>query len=133
MSAGEPGAGYTVKKTILYAAVSILISAAFCLAAAMIFGAGASVRYIEAVGWILCGVTGLTGGLMSARAIRKKCVLNGILCAFFAFVILSAFGLFFGNGVVFLKFLIKLAVCLTAGAVGGFIGAGNKRRRNRAH
>lgn len=133
MSAAEPGTGYTVKKTILYAAVSILISAAICLAAAMIFGVGASVRYIGIVGWIICGVTGLIGGLLSARAIRKKCVLNGMLCAFFAFIILFAFGLFFGNGVVFSKFLIKLAVCLISGAAGGFLGAGKRRRKSRAH
>ncbi|HNX15270.1 MAG TPA: TIGR04086 family membrane protein [Oscillospiraceae bacterium] len=122
-----------MKKIILYAVFSILISTAVCLATAIIFSAGASVCYIGAVGWILCGITGLTGGLMSARAIRRKCVLNGMLCAFFAFVILFVLGLFFGNGVMFLTFFIKLAVCLVSGAVGGFIGAGNKHRKSRAH
>ncbi len=133
MSGTEFGAGYTVKKTILYALMSILISTVICFAAAVIFSAGAPVKLIEPVGWIMCGVTGLLGGLMSARAIRQKCVLTGLLCGFFAFVILFAIGLFFGEGVTFLKLLIKLAICLFSGALGGFFGAGNKRRRSRSH
>jgi len=131
MSAAEFSTGFMMKKTVLYAAVSVLISAAVCFAAAVIFGAGAPVGYIETVGWIICGITGLTGGLMSARAIRKKCVLVGMLCGLFAFIILFAVGLIFGNGVVFSKLIIKLAVCLFFGALGGFFGAGNKKCRSR--
>lgn len=131
MSGAEIGAGYTVKKTILYAALSILISVLISFAAAVIFSAGAPVRLLPIVRWIMCGITGFIGGLMCARNIRKKCVLNGMLCGFFAFVILFAFGLIFGNGVVFSMLVIKLVVCLFSGALGGLMGAGNKRRRSR--
>jgi len=133
MSATEFNTGNAVKKTILNAAISILISTVVCLVGALIFSAGAPVGYIETLGWIICGITGLIGGLMTAKSIRKKCVLFGILCGFFAFIIIFAVGLFFGNGVAFSKLVIKLAVCLFTGALGGFLGAGNKRRRSRAH
>ena len=132
MSAAELGAGFAVKKTLLYAAIAILISIGICLVGAVIFSAGAPTGMIEVVSWIICGFTGLICGLMSARAIRKKCVLTGMLCGLFAFIMLFAVGLIFGNGVVFLKLLIKLAICLFSGALGGFFGAGNKRRKSHA-
>ncbi len=132
MSAAEINTGYTVKKTIIFAAASVLISTVICLAAAMAFSAGAPVRLLQTIGWMICGITGLIGGLMCARVIRKKCVLNGMLCGFFAFIILFLFGLLYGNGVVFSILVFKLAVCLFSGALGGLIGAGNKRRKSRA-
>lgn len=133
MSAAELGAGFMVKKTMLYAAISILVTALICLAAAVIFSAGAPVKFIEPMGWVICGISGFIGGLLSARAIRKKCVLTGMLCGLFAFILLFLIGLLFGDGVTFLKLVIKLAICLFSGALGGFFGAGNKRRRSRAH
>lgn len=131
MSAAELGAGFAVKKTMLYAAISIVISALICLAAAVVFSAGAPVKLIGPIGWVICGVSGFVGGLMSAKTIRKKCVLTGMLCGLFVFAILFLAGLLFGDGVMFSKLVIKLAICLFSGALGGFFGAGNKRRRSR--
>ncbi len=80
---------------------------------------------------LVCACAGaFAGGFISARLSRSAGMMTGAVCGAMMFLLIIAVNLIMGNtpGAVS---LLRAAVMLTAGAAGGVIGVGGKRKRKR--
>lgn len=94
---------------------SLLLSLCFCYTST-------EDSTIHALGLVLLGVSCLVGGFFSARSAGKKGLKHGGLVAATLLVLLLVYSLLGGAGLSPVALLIKGAVMLIGGALGGILG-----------
>lgn len=83
------------------------------------------------VSLIATGIGGLFSGFSAARALRRRGMLMGIVAGLILYAILTLLSLWFSDAAPSFLMLIKLAICVGAGAVGGIFGINFRMRRKK--
>ncbi len=126
----EPSAAVRVVRPIAWGVgIGLVVcTALLMIAAAIMTGVSLPSAAVTPIAWGIAAVSAFFGGFFAARISRERGLLLGAVCGLVVFLLTAAIGLTVSQEVNGSAMLLKAALMLGAGAVGGIVGVNVKHK-----